>query len=641
MNKFSTQLLALALLLFAGTTAQAQFEVLWGGPDNPNSTFDGGLNDWMTPPGMDANGVSDSAVWVWKADATASEGAYWGNRGPINSPTFDDGAAVFNSDFYDTRGIAGNFGNGPAPAPHSGEMISPAIDLTGETQLALKFNQYFRQFESRTSVAYSNDGGVTFSDAIEVNADIDVNASTTDSSELIVYLPADAGDTDQFHVKFIFETTNRAFYFWIVDDVQIIRAPNTDLALGDFLYPLASYAQPQSQISTDTIVPLVEVSSFGLQEQSDFTVYFRIFDVVDGATDEVQYEDSLVVAEALPQDSTVVLAFENAYSPGDLDIGFYAFEFEVAPNGGVDPDANPSDNSFFGTFEVTENLFAKGDGPGGGGSKTAAGAADYTVANEYQMSSASAAEYKVDSVFSAVVVNATDFPDGVPDEDITIILAALDDDLFVDEGDNSAWFENPGLELVGQGTINFGAFDEGTLVGAPISDINDPAESVMLENGRNYLLMMLMEEEPANLMFTATSDPLNLSGATLGNPATIWYRYANTDWVFFSGNPIAVLQMTISEEEVNTTELDAANLFSVTPNPASDVIRVSTELVETATEATITVVNMDGRVLRMQNYTNLQQDVSTIDISNLAAGNYFVRLATPNGVRTEKIVVVK
>ncbi len=87
-----------------------------------------------------------NANWAYRgasttpSNAIGSQGAYAGAQAPIASPTASNGFVIFASDFLDNAGIAGNTGNGIAPAPHIGTLTSPMFNLTGNTFVELKFN---------------------------------------------------------------------------------------------------------------------------------------------------------------------------------------------------------------------------------------------------------------------------------------------------------------------------------------------------------------------------------------------------------------------------------------------------------------------------------------------------------------------
>ena len=47
-----------------------------------------------------------------------SKGAYAGTQDPIASPTAANGFMIFDSDYLDNDGVAGDFGSGNSPTPH-------------------------------------------------------------------------------------------------------------------------------------------------------------------------------------------------------------------------------------------------------------------------------------------------------------------------------------------------------------------------------------------------------------------------------------------------------------------------------------------------------------------------------------------
>ena len=76
--------------------------------------------------------------------------------------------------------------------------------------------------------------------------------------------------------------------------------------------------------------------------------------------------------------------------------------------------------------------------------------------------------------------------------------------------------------------------------------------------------------------------------------------------------------------------------FTLKPNPARGTVTV--EMGETQ-HATIEVVDMEGRVVLKQPLGHSASQPLTLDISSLAPGVYLVRLNTPEGFATRKLVV--
>jgi hypothetical protein len=74
--------------------------------------------------------------------------------------------------------------------------------------------------------------------------------------------------------------------------------------------------------------------------------------------------------------------------------------------------------------------------------------------------------------------------------------------------------------------------------------------------------------------------------------------------------------------------------FEVYPSPASDIITVSNK--NNVSVNSITIVDLNGRVLNQLRYTN--QSKVQINISNLSAGIYMMNINTVNGIATKKII---
>jgi hypothetical protein len=83
--------------------------------------------------------------------------------------------------------------------------------------------------------------------------------------------------------------------------------------------------------------------------------------------------------------------------------------------------------------------------------------------------------------------------------------------------------------------------------------------------------------------------------------------------------------------QVLSTETFAKNNFTVSPNPATDVLNISNVNNLEITNATITDVN--GRIVKQIN-TSFQ----SINVSELSSGIYFLKLATTEGEGVTKFV---
>lgn len=156
-----------------------------------------------------------SANWRWKDNGQADQGLFWGNRQSIAS-TSGGGAMVFDSD---------GFISGQAPpigAPHQSALVTPVIDLSGTSRVGLRFYQYYRNYQSVTSIGISTQTDI-WTD-IPINGTIGLGVETTNGNLITMDISALAANESNVQIRFLFEGAN---FFWIVDDVQVLELPDT------------------------------------------------------------------------------------------------------------------------------------------------------------------------------------------------------------------------------------------------------------------------------------------------------------------------------------------------------------------------------------------------------------------------------
>ena len=207
-----------------------------------SETFANGIPTGWSTSGT-ALGVSNTnAVWVYRgpnttpSNAIGSRGAYAGPVGtgqlPILSPTASNGFVIFDSDFLDNNGIAGNFcGTGAlACAPHYSTLTTSSINLQQNNNVELRFYQYYRRFAGAggvqtvpaTYLDISTNGGQTWTNSITLNSNIAVNTITARNSMISVDISQYAGNQSNVKLRFRFEGD---YYFWQVDDIEIVSIP--------------------------------------------------------------------------------------------------------------------------------------------------------------------------------------------------------------------------------------------------------------------------------------------------------------------------------------------------------------------------------------------------------------------------------
>jgi len=146
-----------------------------------------------------------------------------------------------------------------------------------------------------------------------------------------------------------------------------------------------------------------------------------------------------------------------------------------------------------------------------------------------------------------------------------------------------------------------------------------------------------------NSIFTGGADPLpNVSPAKIIDAGGT----GDWNWVGFGANEIPSIGLYISAESkltnVNTAAVyaDEGMGLSVFPNPTSDVLNVALEL-EEAADVTYIVTDVTGRVINMATQSNVTEATSTLDVSSLAGGVYFITAQTAEGKQATQRFVKK
>lgn len=200
--KLRTVISLVVILFFCLSTARTQtifFE----------ENFNNGLPDgWTQDPGV------PETVWQVRGDGEALLGQFWNERQRLASPS-DGGAAVFDSDGYQSNPET------LIPFPHRGVLLSPFIDVSGRERVAIQFYQYYRNFESVTSVGVSRNGGEDWQD-IQINENIPKAAETSNANLVFLELTDFISGATEIQIRFVFAGSN---FFWIIDDVQLLELP--------------------------------------------------------------------------------------------------------------------------------------------------------------------------------------------------------------------------------------------------------------------------------------------------------------------------------------------------------------------------------------------------------------------------------
>ncbi|MES2588933.1 MAG: hypothetical protein V4622_08135, partial [Bacteroidota bacterium] len=315
-----------------------------GGQILYNETFDGSMSNWTTSG-------ADGAVWQFDLDGPDGTYSSATNADKIESSTAANGFMIFDADL-----------SNPAQpyANRIGSLVSPVIDLTGNTSINIKFQHEYRTCCSAAfipQVEVSTDGFTTFTSfdvtapGIAVN---DLSGTVVKEVNLNTYL-AGATNLQNFQFRFNFDGIAGAssHYFWQVDDIQLIIPNDYSLIANvDYWGTMGAWEVrlPYTQIPSSQVQPIdfsVIAENTGGLNQGDVVLNTSIpeggFTNTGGLTTIISGQfDTLSASASFTPSSSL-----NVYNPS----------YSVTSS---QTDIDPVDNLLVGTpFEVTNSVYAR------------------------------------------------------------------------------------------------------------------------------------------------------------------------------------------------------------------------------------------------------------------------------------------
>lgn len=131
--------------------------------------------------------------------------------------------------------------------------------------------------------------------------------------------------------------------------------------------------------------------------------------------------------------------------------------------------------------------------------------------------------------------------------------------------------------------------------------------------------------------FTWTQYSYTVTGLTGVVPCRVGFRYFVTSAGPSGANSDIIGIDTFSVDRPLSSETFFKNNFSIYPNPVNNVLNVTMK--NEININSVSITDLNGRVILLSNSTN-----TSIDVSNLSSGVYFVSIETNEGKGTSKFV---
>jgi len=603
-----------ALLLLAGGILQAQTP-FW------TEDFHAGIPAGWT--NADASG--QGAIWSWCNDPAAGNNQTGcpsvfddGNgQVPFQATTATNGFVTVDSDEY------GDLNN-----DHVSQLTTGAIDCTGKSAVYVSFQTHIGVYtvdadegallrvstDKITWTTFKVFPGLTTDDRWSLNPERPVfNITSLAANKATVYLQ--------------WQWTGNYEYFWNLDDIAVYAenpAPRHDMAIGDFFYSPSSFAQPVSQIADDTLGFGAYLTNKGAAAQTNVVLKAT----VSTDTDDLIFSDSLVIPAVAVGVTDSFFELPNRYAP-ELPVGSYKINYSVRADSA---DLRPIDNATGDPFLITNSIFSKENGaisngfrPGGGG--------DWYVANLYRMSAGAHDSYKATLAQFAFATNPSDLP--VTDVSATLFLLKVHDGVDAEFNNfDRTDFLSDSLDWVGIATYEApDTIENYEIQTIELVDLNSGEIGVPLEKGKRYYLAVGYTGQ-SNFAYHAFAEDIYMLFVSTSTYSDQWYSGG------FQGNPNALLRMAISLVVTTDNKPLPESTMTLFPNPVKETLHMGVDFTK-PTDATITIADITGRVILVEDRQALTNESLTYQLPQLAAGTYLARIATEEGTLTKKFVVQK
>ena len=640
MLKNCTKLLSTLLLLLSFQAAVGQGTVVWPTADaatiaasqfsdssqifkpttavpNPPAGFTGWVSKAISTSSTTAGRLINTQ-WDWARAGKGNKGFYWLDERTIASATAANGAAIFNSDYLD--------GSGLSASPHAADLISPAMNLAGQSNFTLVFNQSYRNFYvDATAITWSEDGGTTWKDTIDVFSNINIPVNNLINNLVSVKLPKSKGSAN-FKIKFIFSGD---YYYWIIDDVKVVTAKNNLQINRDWVAIPQNLYVPRQQL--DTIVFMSDVSNQGTQTATNVKLTVDIRD-----PNNVSVYNAVKNYGTIKADSVVENLVFGGWLPPSTGTG------NVRYTGSYIISSDSVDNftlndTFRFPFFVSDSLFQNETG-------------DLLEAQRI-----TSPNWRIGNYFY--------FPKG-GNVTATRITAILDTTYISgstivarlyswNDANKDGLIQEVERTEVAAGEVVVPKLTTPSYLANFILQNTAGSGVIKLKDKTAYIAMVEFDQPSANVFMNAYFSrtnrmaPMRFATAVAGRPrlsAVVGNDVPANPWraLVFDPNEetyVPLVRMFSWPLKTDTKEpLSANNKIELFPNPTSSTLNVAFDLEKTEQAVLVRIIDMTGKIIKERDYTNLKKETISMDVNDVPNGVYNIQIQTIGNFRTMRFV---
>ncbi|MBM3184913.1 MAG: T9SS type A sorting domain-containing protein [Bacteroidetes bacterium] len=496
---------------------------------------------------------------------------------PAVFTTVNNGYAFIDSDAQGTNGTQ-----------NANMTFTGMIDCSAYSNVSIVFEQSYRTYLDTRIIRISNDGGTSWTDFVVTDGTEPTAQNTPNPDVYSINISSVAGGNDSVKVQINYQ--GNWGWYWAIDDMKIIETDEYDLKLqktlfgtdGPFGARLQYYQIPNNQVAPINFGGILK--NIGVQDISDAGFTADITGTYNGVAGPIN----------LLAETTDTVWCSNTFTPNSTNSNYSIAV--AATTSSTEPDV--TNNSLPNiSISVNDYIYARDNGQILGGiSNSGQG---YEVGHIYDIFQ-SATLYGIDAVLNS---------SSEPGSEIFAKLYSIDpttgDFVFVEE--SSPY-------VITQA-------DLGQKISLPLgSPIN-------LNENEAYLAMIGSYGDGG-----ATNDLVTASSGSTTPQTTFYYDYTDQTWYYTTSNVMVRMNF---DPILSINEIENAFGLSVYPNPANEVINVS---LNKSTNATISVVDVAGKVVKTASIDGLTSSINATDLTN---GVYYVTITDGTSVATEIVVIKK
>lgn len=301
-------------------------------------------DDFSTPANWTiASEIPNTDNWVIGTSGPSGSFAI----APIASTTAANGFALFDSDKMCSGNQIGDITN------------ATAINCTGHTLVALKFQQYYRRWYDSTFVFVSNNGSTWTK--FRVNKSVAINGySGPNPTNTTINISSVAANQATVWVRFQFWSPSSlganagCGYAWMIDDVSLVDLAQYDVALTASSNPNEYVIKPIAQYTSSPLTLSATVENVGASAVTNVNMTVNIYNLSTMTLAHTTGSNSLA---SLASFTTGTLTASTSYSP-PVDTAIYLIEYIAHM---TQTDGDNSNDTLYRGFWVNDSIYARSD----------------------------------------------------------------------------------------------------------------------------------------------------------------------------------------------------------------------------------------------------------------------------------------